>query len=40
VATGYHFHCEKEKNYDRLADVVRQHLRMDVLRRIMGGDNA
>lgn len=38
VAEMYNFRREKEKSYDRLAQVVKQHLRMDLLYRMMGGD--
>jgi adenosylcobyric acid synthase len=30
--------AEKERSYDALADVVRQHLDMDKVRKIMGMD--
>lgn len=40
MAQTYNFHDEKEKSYNRLAEVVRNHLDMDALHRIMGGDEA
>jgi adenosylcobyric acid synthase len=37
IGETYNFYREKEKSYDRLAQVVQQHLRMELLHRIMGG---
>ncbi len=35
LSVSRNYRAEKQKNYDRLAHIVRQHLRMDVLRKIM-----
>ena len=37
LAVRRNFRAEKQKSYDRLAAVVRAHLDMDTLRRIMAG---
>lgn len=38
TAAGRNFRAEKEKSYDRLAQIVRDHLDMDKLRTIIGGE--